>query len=505
MKMRKKETVKLLSAILILLALVLAWFIVLKPLTAEDETDTEIELLDGEAPDKGGRFLLFEHLERSDISSIEVHNEYGEYKLVYSDSGFYVDGFEGISFNAEAFSSLVVAAGYTVTYTRVCEKADDALLKEYGLDDPVAYWTVTSKKGKEYTVYVGDKLLTGGGYYSMVGGRDAVYVLSTTLENSILLPVESFIEPAVCYGMDQNTYFTADDFTILHGDEMFVSVKQCEKSEFRNPEAQSETKLVYPEGYKTNDTYYLNVLNRFIAMSGIETVYLGNDQDVYDSYGLLNPAYKIGFNWPNGKETYTFVIFVSSLQEDGYYYAMSNIYDFQVIIKCERDSFSFLEDDLLSWVDEYPVMYNILYVDSISVDTGRGEYDFNLIHGTDEDGNATLTVTGNDGFTISNSDVYNFRNYYKVLLSIQIMGQLEDGNEAEKIVSDNGNHLLSLTFRMKDGKEVSYSFWKYSSRRALMKVNDSSEFYVMTDLIEKLINDTDKLFAGIEIDSYGKK
>ncbi|KAA5651648.1 DUF4340 domain-containing protein, partial [Pseudomonas aeruginosa] len=58
----------------------------------------------------------------------------------------------------------------------------DEALDEYGLKEPQASWTVQSKSGKAYRVYVGDRLLTGGGYYCMFEGRRSVYVLGTEIE-----------------------------------------------------------------------------------------------------------------------------------------------------------------------------------------------------------------------------------------------------------------------------------------------------------------------------------
>ncbi len=501
----KRSVIAIIITAAVFVLLLVGYFVISSVLNSSQTTDT-VELFDGEAAGPNNTILMFEHIERESIQSIHVENAYGKYtfardkELAYNDFG--IEGFKGISYNAEKFSYLVVASGYTVSFGRVTDDATEEEIAKYGLDDPVAKCTMTTTEGAEHTFYVGDKMISGDGYYAMYEGRNAIYILSNSLDDSVLRPVEYFVDPVLCYGMSENDYYLADNFLVLHDGEPFVQLAQCEKEEFVNPDAQAETKLMYPEGYKGNDSLFLNVIQKFVSMSGDECVALGYDEETAAKYGVKDPYYSIYFTYKNIE----YYVFVSELQEDGYYYAISNMYGYQGIMKCQKDLFSWLDYDLLNWIDEYPVMLNITYTDSIYIDDGKnGGVTYTLTHGTDEAGTATLEVEGSDGFRLSNSEVYNFRNLYKVLLSVQIMGNSELDDEAvESLLADDSARMLTIRFTMKNGKTNEYSFYRYSTRRALFLVNGEGRFYVMADWVEKILSDMDRLYNGLEIDSYSK-
>ena len=504
--MKKNKIITAAVTVGVFLLLLIGYLAVVRPIVNKTEETKPIELVEGEVEGPNGRVLMFPHVERKDIDSIEVHNFTGEYKFTRvtenGETTFMLDGFNGIAYQDEAFAQLVVSAGYTIAMERVTDKATAEDYATYGLDEPQAYWILTGTDKKEYRVNVGDELVSGTGYYAALEGRDCIYVLSSNIKNSILAPAASFIDPIVCVGLTQESYMYVDNFTVLHGDDVFVSVKQCTKEEFVNPDAMAETKLAYPAGYKTDDTFFLTLVSRFISLLGEETVYLGHDEAEFAKYGLDDPYYTIFFQLG---ENYQFLIYVSELQEDGCYYAMTNLTGFQTVVRCAKDTFSWLEYDLTHWVDDKPIMYNITYIDRLTVNTGDEKIKFELNHGTDEDGKATLEVSADNGFEMTNSDVYNFREFYKVLLSVQLDGAADlTDEEKEKLIADDGNLVASVIFRMNDGTVNEYAFYRYSTRRALMTVNGSGEFYVKADWIEKIVSDLDRLQRGLEIDSSSK-
>ena len=262
---------------------------------------------------------------------------------------------------------------------------------------------------------------------------------------------------------------------------------------------------MYTEVYKTNDSYFFNIMMNMISFAGESTAYLGTDEEKIAQYGLDDPYYSVYFTCAADGASVEYYIFVSELQEDGYYYASSNLYNYTMIARFPKESFYWLESDLVNWVYNYPIMLNISSVSSIYVDTGDRQINFDLTHGTDSNKKATLEISSDTDFSMNNSEVYNFRNFYKVLLSVQIMGNSElDEAEKEKLISEDTDRMATIRFKMLDGEEYEYSFYRYSSRRALLTVNGNGEFYVLADWIEKIISDTEKLLSGIEINPDGK-
>ena len=478
------------------------------------------ELVEGEVLGPNNRILIFEHVERSRISSIQVHNESGEYTFVNNNGSFGLADFENMFYDDQGLASLVVSAGYTITQERVTKDAKKEDLKKYGLDDPVAYWVLKTTEGKSYKVLVGDKILADGGYYGMLEGREnCIYILNAQVEMNIFKPLEVYVVPLVCYGLSEQTYYLVDNFQIKHGDKPFIHVKQCTKDEFINPDAQVETKLQYPAGYKTSDTFFMSsVMSKFASMVGEEVVYIGDSEEKKDEYGLGKDdfIYDISFSLGTGTNRMDFEIKVSEKQEDGYYYCVSNLYEEKMIVKCTEETFSWLEVGLLDWIDDYPIMINITSVDAISVEFGEETFDFDLIHSLDSEGNALLEIKGNDGFALTNDEVQNFREFYKVLLSVQIMGNINDelneegipavftDEEIDEIISDDSKLMGKVTFHMVSGAENQYSFHRYSTRRAIFNYNGATNFYVLADWIEKLEADVDRVLQNIEVDSHSK-
>ena len=240
----------------------------------------------GEELDAGIRILIFPRRDRTKIAKISVHNESGDYTMTKAADGtFSVEGFEGAYLDDQKTASLVVTAGYTVTSQRVVDEATDEELENYGLAEPSAYWVLTDTSGKEYRVNVGDRMVSGDGYYCAYEGRRAVYVLSSTLETSILMPVEYYVTPLLVLGLTNDNYYQVDEFTVLHGsDDIFVSVARCSDEEKMNPDALMEAKLIYPAGYKANDSFYGDVISTFISMTGTDTVAIAPTEEQYEQY-----------------------------------------------------------------------------------------------------------------------------------------------------------------------------------------------------------------------------
>ncbi len=504
----KKKLTAVIASGAVLVLLLIAYFVILPLLSDNTDTVTPPELVEGEVLGADNRILMFPQANKTFIKSVEIENEHGEFTILRDGTNFVIEDHEDVTVNSEAISYLAVGAGYTISRERVTTTATEEELTRYGFDEPIAKWTLTTIDGTSYTVKVGSKLVSGDGYYAMLEGREeCVYILSTTLENGVLKPVEYFATPVLCSGVTAENYYYVDGFTVMHGEEAFVVVEQCDKDEYINPDAMAETKLVYPAGYKTDDVFFMsNVAAKFISLTGEEVVYLGEDEEVYAEYGLADPYYKVLFRLPFNKGYVDYFFFISEKQEDGCYYVLSNENGYQYITRCSADTFDWLDEDLNKWVDDYPIAINIAYVDSITVDTGDDSLTFDLIHGVDEKKKATLEVKADNGFELSNKEIYNFREFYKVLLAVQIMDSVGmSDKKIDKLMADESAHMLTVTFNMSDGEKNEYSFYRYSTRRALLSANGNTDFYVLADWIEKIESDLSRLLAGLEIESHSKK
>ncbi len=505
MKKISKQKRPVIICATIFVVLLIAYFAVVRPLVnsgIEEETKAPIETVEGEVIGINDRYLMFPQVERKGMQSIKVENEYGTYEFYRDSEGdFQIRGYEGTSFDLTKFSSLVTSAGYTLAKVKVLDNATDAELKEYGLDKPKASWTLTTTTGDKYKVHVGYDLLTGGGYYCMLDGRRSVYVLDTTLAETMFAPIEYLVSPIIMAGVQQDDYFMINDFTMMNGDDVLFSAKIVDPEDQNNPEAMVEHIMQYPAAYFPDTDILYEIFYSFMGLQGTEVVKLGVTDADMKKYGLEDPAHTIYFKYKEAEV----MLFFSEKQESGFYYAYSTLFP-QYISTVDITTVSYLENPLIDWINAYTFQQWITAVSAMEIKGSGADVKFTLTHGKDAEDNATLEVDSSTGLHIANADVYNFRQFYKTLLSIDIQDYANLSEAEMKKVVKEDNCILTFTFYNLNGDKTVYKFYPYSGsgRRALMTINGKGEFYVLTDLIEKIASDANKVLSGLDIDSYGK-
>lgn len=469
------------------------------------------ELLEGEVLEGGTTIMMFDQVERANISSIEVFNKNGNYKFYYDNAkaDFFVEGYLNAPYSKEMIAKLIANAGYPVTMTRVTEKADD--LSEYGLaesDDP-AYYILTTRTGETHKVFIGNMIPSGAGFYTKYEKRDAVYVTESSISLTLLGTVENLTSPMLFMPMTQSDYFLTKDFIIAKGGEPFVQITaETEEAKDENGDKFEdfvEYRMVYPSNY-TVSTNYDVLLQGFMEPYGNAVLELAEDGKVFsdeilEKYNLKKPAYELLFTHNGIKNS----LLISPKTEDGVYYIYSLL--FNIICDVPADALSFLEWELLEFVEKPLLMENINDVESIKVKAKDFEETFTLF--TSEGETTTNPVTGATT-TATNLDVkmestgqyvkdsQNFRQFYMVLLTTNLISyaDVEDETGLE--------HLATITVKLKNGKTQEFSFYPYTTRRCFYTLNGKGEFYVLRDTVDKLVSDAKKLVSGETVDHLAR-
>ena len=200
------------------------------------------------------------------------------------------------------------------------------------------------------------------------------------------------------------------------------------------------------------------------------------------------------------------ILYFSEKQADNTYNVVSSMFP-EKIVSVPADAHSYLEKDLLAWLARYPFQQWIITVSAMEIRGAGADVKFALIHGRDKEGNSTLDVYSSTGKFIPNEDVVNFRQFFRTLLSVKIEDYVPmTEEEIAALTADEANCLLSFTITNLWGEDTVYKFYPYSGsgRRALMTINGHGEFYVLTDLVEKIASDANKVLAGLDVNSYAK-
>ncbi len=445
------------------------------------------------------RRLLFPHIEKSNIRSLEVHNETGTYTFarmnangeIDNNSEFVIVGSPLTTFDQELFASLYFSAGYTISTQKLqndkIARYDNGQIRyeEYGLvpianrqrvledgtvetyDYTPAYYILTDTSGNRYKVLIGDRLVTGGGYYvqyvDMSGGtevpREAVYVLSSDISESLLAPIEDYVTPLISYPMTMNTYTDVDDFIILKNTENeegkfefeeIVSFSFIDLSERENTinlsipyvfNENSESPAAALQGYLPSANNidaalrsiyipsYVGVhkfkpdAEDFVECGLWKLIVDENGQSVLDSNGEkqydISAEYSISFKYDivddggNFVETIQNRILISAPNENGNRYVFTvlyspakdgkeakYLYDYNMIVEVEGHSLSFLTWDSYDWINSSYIDFYIAYIESIKIESPEYNAEFTLDNSLSDKstpGNSNLiTITGTD-------------------------------------------------------------------------------------------------------------
>ncbi len=482
---------KLIIALAVVFCLLLgAYFAVVVPIVNKEEpeeTTEPIETTDGEVIGASDRILMFEHTERANIQSIEVHNEYGDFKFYKDNNAFKIEGHEDVTIEAELFSSFITSCGYTLSLSRIDEPEE---LFEYGLDDAPVWYTLTTTDGVKHTVYIGDQTISEDGYYARYEGRDSVYILDATIADTVLRPVENMVTPLLCY-YEYSVEKKLTYFNFFRGEDLYFRLEALSSEEEVDIEAMATYKMTYPTSYVPSENCD-SIFQSLASFVGTKTVALGTTDEDFEKYGLKDPKYQMLFE-VDGVEH---MLLVSERQADGTYYVGSGLFD--LIAQVDAETLAFVEQDLIKWVSPYIFRMSIDAVDTLEIRSADGFTETFKIEGTGD----TLTVQ-----TLSNGafvDVLNFKSLYKTLLTIGIEGDPKFDDAGKEAASADANHYMTMKVKTRSGLERIYVFYRYSDRRSFLEINGTGDFYVLHNIVAKIRNDAEKVVKGETVDHEAK-
>ena len=394
------------------------------------------------------RVMMFPRVSQDETYSIRVSNQYGSYEVyrqnvLNSDAStgkkytteVKIRGTEGslATYNAELFASLCVSCGYTTSIQKLDfsdpktprDKNGNVRFADYGLENiydengnltyaPAVYTIVkgeydadgycspaiqtvevdgkTETRQVEYTVKVGYRILSGGGYYVQLVGRDTVYIVSSQIENTVLQSVESLVMPMAVYPLQVNSYTMISDFSLKAYSEggkteiasfSYVDVADRDGSILTLEPYKNHLSMM--SGYKLNSDRVSKVMELFYKMDFLGCKKLNPSTEELSEYGFGQNFFQISFKYdPNISITGTMdeencienELLISARTEDGTHYVYSELYD--MIVEVDEYYFSYLNWENRDWYNSSFFQQDISYVKEMSFKINGVSYDFLL-------------------------------------------------------------------------------------------------------------------------------
>ncbi len=526
----KRLRVIILIAALILLAALVYLVLSLTILRAEPEEELPTIGNHGETMQNGRPFVI-EPLEADQILSIRVNNEYGGfYYYKGEDDQYYFEGIESLLYanisdwetsdisniddvanSISAVDTLFGLARYMLALTEV-EGYDPANLAAYGLaNGGGASMTVChlDENGNEVeeTVFFGNLTVTGNGYYVMYEGREAIYVVSeAAVSRCVYTDVTTYLLPLAAPYVSTSESGSVNQLTIKKHGEDFLAMRKLSDEEVDENGGLFSHVLTYPNSYypsMDNMEPLFSMLSSFTGSSVVEyniSKLLENPEEnqeeiteLFHKYNLFDAqnrwVYELYYDYEDsGFDTTLYIserLEVSGAAEgeesEYLYYVYSP--DFDVIIEFPADSLSWVEWDILSFLDNHSFATSINSVSEMNFVYPGTDITYKIT-GTDND----LTVTASNGVAVVTD---NFRQLYKAVLYTTMDGYAD--------LPEEGSLLLTLTITLQDGTVYRYDFYGMTARKAYYTLNGEGEFYINRDYVKQIIAANNTLMEGGEV------
>ena len=480
---------------------------------------------------------------------------------------FLIKDFAANTYNEELFSDLVVDTGYPVCAGKLdtldFSAGADSVYANYGLaeSDHPSYYVLTTLEGVVYRVYVGNRT-PDGNYYARLDGREAVYVLPYGIEDSILAPLSHFVEAQLtlpgessyAYAYTQNFAIfrdaalkdvifgggTPDGVLTLDPFVMFTYMKAEERDVWHT---NSVYAMLAPSSvYTAADSRVDAALSRLPGLTGTETLKVGLSDSDFAEGGLLeNLAYTIYYEMPYNithdenedpvaGRWIVNILFVTERGADGSYNVGSISYEkgkednilYNLIAKVAYEDLFFVEYSLFDWIEGRMFGTAIDNVSGMEISSSKGHYIFDI----EGDGTTTTMVREilsgyrwfyhkrNTEFKLNEQgyceDIQQFRQLYLLALNLQYEGAIMDDTamteeEIAAYMKDDANCILTFVLTMEDGREITYRFFRYSERHAMVSltgdgIDEVTTFYTNAAAVRRIATAAHDLMNGVYID-----
>ncbi len=415
-----------------------------------------------------------------------------------------------VSFSSDTLGFLVgdlLGITYESIYTQdasaTIPQGDKTYTQECGLDKATAKLTMCYDNGTTKTLIIGDKTPAGNGYFvsfATTSGKEGtiapvedkkIYVVSDEtvvfllkdptyfVNKSIVEPVEQAEETFDDEGnMIEDPYFISG--ALSYFEELTLSGGAYEKEfafkvvEEERPGYDSIYLMTSPYTQNVDLTAMENLLKPVAdGLVAYNCLAMNATPAQIEKYGLSQPTCVA--RYVVKEKEYIVRIGKQTDAEKGYYAVM--VKDNPSIFEVSGEDIIFQTYDTAAFASNTVYSCNIQEIATMRVETKDFDQTFRLQHGTDAQGEATLSVTTATGVTVNSDD---FRSMYMGFLGLNSFTNVTDGKDAK-------TPYMTITITYHDYEQVDViRLSPYTERRYFMSLNGMGSTVVLSNVVEPL-------------------
>ena len=459
--------IKRLRPMLILLGIALVLGIGIWVLVAfvlpKDETGEE----------KGNTVLLID-ADLSEADRVEVTNSFDTYTLVKKAiESYYIEGKEDYPVLYDNVSYLLGKLTDFTANKKLAENPTEEQLEGYGLTDPEGTLTIVDDD-QTYKLTFGTTSASGN-YYCRMEGDPAVYLISTTVPDIVLLSRYQFYYGQMIEYSDSDTTENEDLTDMFIGGSAREQTITLTQQQLADDEVGTAYILTDPFRHSMAGTALTSISDMMVAMNNATIVGDDTSPEGLAAKGLDDPMYI--YRYVKGGET--FEIYLGDINASGYQYCYETSGMF--IYSIDSGDAEILGEPLLNYCE------NMIYTRAVD------QLAAIKVEGNDKTYNITIgeqDELGNYNVVINNKKVDSelFSDFYSHILTISITDMGQKGEDLEEI--------CTVTFTLSDGSVEEMKFYPVTGLKCFCEVNGKGQFWVSKMNVEKILENAQKLYDG---------
>lgn len=410
--------------------------------------------------------------------AVDYDKEAGEaiYTVVDNPNNYYY---------SDTYLSLMASTVAVLDATSVAADAD-ADPADYGITDDSIQYTMKTRDGKEYTLYLGSTTPLGTGYYLKKSDSNYIYIIGTyngsTLERDLYEMRTVVIYPTI------DTYMDIKRLKIEYSDGSVVESVQLTDEEIAKGATYSLFKFTSPISVYINDdiagsSYYEPATS--LAVSEI----LEDSTDDLSQYGLDDPTV---ITFENNDDMEVTLWLGDYISEGETRYAKLSNDDCIFVVK---GSFDFLNIDIYDLVDSTIWIHSTFDMKEINIITPDEKYEMFV---DDFYADADQTDTSSSFYAEMNGeeiDEDNYRLFYQELVSFKTIGVTAELDiDIDKILTGDPEYRFDFVYR--DGSEHYLYLYKVNDIQYIANSDGNALFYTSISQMNKIIRCLEIIKAG---------